>query len=30
MGVTNYNKELSVAQISCDETFNVRLSLGDA
>lgn len=27
MGVTNYNKELSVEQISCDETFNVRLSL---
>jgi Mg-chelatase subunit ChlD len=27
MGVTNYNKELSVQQISCDETFNVRLSL---
>ena len=27
MGVTNYNKELSVQQITCDETFNVRLSL---
>ncbi|MBQ9728174.1 MAG: VWA domain-containing protein [Clostridia bacterium] len=27
MGVTNYNKELSVEQISCDEAFNVRLSL---
>lgn len=27
MGVTNYNKELSVEQIACDETFNIRLSL---
>lgn len=27
MGVTNYNKELSVQKISCDESFNVRLSL---
>lgn len=27
MGVTNYNKELSVKQISCGQAFNVRLSL---
>ena len=27
MGVTNYNKQLSATQISCDESFNVRLSL---
>lgn len=27
MGVTNYNKVLSATQISCDEAFNVRLSL---
>lgn len=27
MGVTNYNKALSVGQIACDEAFNVRLSL---
>ena len=27
MGVTNFNKELSAEQISCDETFNIRLSL---
>ena len=27
MGVTNYNKQLSATQISCDETFNVRLCL---
>lgn len=27
MGVTNYNKELSAAEISCDEAFTVRLSL---
>lgn len=27
MGVTNYNKELSASQISCDESFTVRLSL---
>lgn len=27
MGVTNFNKELSATQISCDEAFNVRLSL---
>ena len=27
MGVTNYNKELSVTEISCDESFNIRLSL---
>ena len=27
MGVTNFNKELSATQISCDGSFNVRLSL---
>lgn len=27
MGVTNYNKQLSVTQIACDDAFNVRLSL---
>lgn len=27
MGVTNYNKELSATEISCDESFNIRLSL---
>ena len=27
MGVTNFNKELSTAQINCGESFNVRLSL---
>lgn len=27
MGVTNYNKELSATQITCDEAFNIRLSL---
>ena len=27
MGVTNYNKQLSATQISCDEDFKIRLSL---
>ena len=27
MGVTNYNKQLSATQISCDGAFNIRLSL---
>ncbi len=27
MGVTNYNKELSATETSCDESFNIRLSL---
>lgn len=27
MGVTNYNKQLTTSQISCGESFNIRLSL---
>ncbi len=27
MGIINYNKELSVEKVSCDEPFNIRLSL---
>jgi hypothetical protein len=27
MGITNFNKELSVTQINCGDTFNIRLSL---
>lgn len=27
MGVTNYNKELTATQISCEQSFNVRLSI---
>ena len=27
MGITNFNKELSVTRINCGESFNVRLSL---
>ena len=27
MGITNANKEISTARISCEETFNIKLSL---
>lgn len=27
MGITNANKEISMARISCEETFNIKLSL---
>lgn len=27
MGITNFNKELSITQINCGDTFNIRLSL---